>query len=110
MRAVSLLRRPLFVGEFDRARGNGVTVIERLPFGTRRAGTELGLAGRGGSIPAAAQQKQRQQQRQKQPMATDEHESLRLGTATADPGHNLGGKRVGHKPSISPPGDCINRN
>lgn len=78
---IGLLGRAFFfIGQFDRADGNGAAMIERLIFDLLNAGTELTLCCQAAGVAAPAERKQqRQQQRGKQPMAAVGHEELRLG-------------------------------
>ncbi len=101
---MSLLRRLLLIGRFARDDGNGVAMIERLPFENGRAGTDLeNIICEGAAFAAGQQQQKRQQQRKQQPVAAVGHERLRQrlrlgrGRQRPVPAPNLGAKPSRHK-------------
>jgi hypothetical protein len=79
---IGLLGRVFFfIGQFNRADGNGAATVERLIFDFLNAGTELtlGCQAAGVAAPAERKQQRQQQQRGKQPMAAVRHKGFRLG-------------------------------
>jgi hypothetical protein len=67
-----------FIGQFDRANGNGIAMIERLILDLLNAGTELTLGCQAAGVAAPAERKQQRQQKQrgKQPVAAVEHQKI----------------------------------